>query len=531
MERLRNIPHSVFLVLLCCLVLAAKSSAQAPAGKAEHVVIIVFDGLRPDSVTEQDAPTLFHFAQRGTTFANHHSVFLSSTEVNGTAIATGMSPGRSGIVANDEYKPEIELLRPFNADSDWAAWTGDRLTHGQYLRAQTLTQSVQHAGRSSAVAGTKGVALLLDRASGEYHGGGARVTLYEGRTLPAAVMDLVRPDYGPMPPKANPKKTANAQADRWTTNVLIDKLWNKEVPALTMLWLSEPDYAQHGAGPGSKVGRAAVKSSDDNLTIVLKKLQDSGLGEKTDVLVVSDHGFSTISRAIDLADLLKKAGFRAGKEFDAKPAAGDVMVVGHGGSASIYVGGRDTTTIEQLVEFLQKSDFAGVIFTRHAIDGTFTLDQAGLDSPDAPDIVVSFRWSDEANAVGLPGMVISDSEKRAPGQGIHASLSRFDMHNTLIAAGPDFRAGFIDHLPSGNMDLAPTVLQILGIKSEATLDGRVLTEALSGGDPGSSSSQSSKLSAERKLGDTTWSQYLNVSKVENTAYYDDGNGATTPLTK
>src|SRR5258706_11686663 len=121
MERLRNIPHSVFLVLLCCLVLAAKSSAQAPAGKAEHVVIIVFDGLRPDSVTEQDAPTLFHFAQRGTTFANHHSVFLSSTEVNGTAIATGMSPGHSGIVANDEYKPEIELLRPFNADSDWAA--------------------------------------------------------------------------------------------------------------------------------------------------------------------------------------------------------------------------------------------------------------------------------------------------------------------------------------------------------------------------------------------------------------------------
>ncbi|MDB5320062.1 MAG: hypothetical protein JWN40_1693, partial [Phycisphaerales bacterium] len=173
----------------------------------------------------------------------------------------------------------------------------------------------------------------------------------------------------------------------------------------------------------------------------------------------------------------------------------------------------------------------GVIFTRQAMEGTFALAQAGLDSPDAPDIVISFRWSDEANVFGLPGMVTSDSEKRIPGQGIHASLSRFDMHNTLIAAGPDFRAGFVDRLPSGNMDLAPTVLQILGIKSEATLDGRVLTEALSGGDAGSISSQSSKLNAERKLGETTWSQYLNVSKVENTAYYDDGNGAATPLTK
>jgi hypothetical protein len=48
--------------------------------------------------------------------------------------------------------------------------------------------------------------------------------------------------------------------------------------------------------------------------------------------------------------------------------------------------------------------------------------------------------------------------------GNHASLSPYDMHNTLVAAGPDLRRGVLDTLPSGNTDLAPTVLWILGLR-------------------------------------------------------------------
>jgi arylsulfatase A-like enzyme len=32
------------------------------------------------------------------------------------------------------------------------------------------------------------------------------------------------------------------------------------------------------------------------------------------------------------------------------------------------------------------------------------------------------------------------------------------MHNTCIAAGPGFRRGATDDLPTGNVDIAPTVL-------------------------------------------------------------------------
>ena len=47
------------LCVLCPGALLADDPPPAPAaGKAEHVLIMVCDGLRPDSVTEQDMPTL-----------------------------------------------------------------------------------------------------------------------------------------------------------------------------------------------------------------------------------------------------------------------------------------------------------------------------------------------------------------------------------------------------------------------------------------------------------------------------------------
>src|SRR5438045_4495318 len=90
---------------------------------------------------------------------------------------------------------------------------------------------------------------------------------------------------------------------------------------------------------------------------------------------------------------------------------------------------------------------------------------------------MAFRWNDSKNQFGAPGMIDADWQRKA-GEGTHATLSRFDMHNTLIAAGPDFRRGQMDDLPTGNVDLAPTILRILGIKAAQEMDGRVLSEAM-----------------------------------------------------
>ena len=82
-------------------------------------------------------------------------------------------------------------------------------------------------------------------------------------------------------------------------------------------------------------------------------------------------------------------------------------------------------------------------------------------SNSVPDVLVAMRWSAEKSETGAPGLLVAEGGKK--GKGSHGSLSHFDMHNTLVAAGPDFKSGFIDELPSGNADLAPTILHLMDI--------------------------------------------------------------------
>jgi predicted AlkP superfamily pyrophosphatase or phosphodiesterase len=523
-----------------------RSSLADSAGRVEHVVVVVWDGLRPDSVNEQDTPTLFRLAAEGTTFANQHPVYLSSTEVNGTALATGCYPQNTGIVGNREYRSEIQKLDPFDTQSPDRVREGDQLTNGHYINRLTMAEILQRTGRWTVVAGTKPVALLLDRHA-RSDGVGISSVLFQGKTLPESLGAFVVGSRGPFPQQGDSTKNPNAGQDKWTTQALTEQLWANGVPALTMLWLSEPDYAQHGSGPNSEVARKALRSSDENLARVLQSLEDRKLRDKTDIFVVSDHGFSTISQPIDIVAELEKSNeanrlhksnkmeIAAFRSFPSAPIPGQVMVVGNGGTVCLYVVGHDKRTVQQIVEFLQESDFAGVIFCRFDIEGTFPLSAAEIDAPTAPDIVVSLRWSAQRSGTGMPGLEVSDIGKLTPdmkrgkaGQGMHASLSRFDMHNTLIAAGPSIRRGFLDTLPSGNADVAPTVLAVLGVASPAEMDGRVLEEALAGHDRYSCQLTAETLEATHHGQKLNWRQYLHVTRLGRQVYLDEGNGETLP---
>jgi arylsulfatase A-like enzyme len=242
------------------------------------------------------------------------------------------------------------------------------------------------------------------------------------------------------------------------------------------------------------------------------------------VFVVSDHGFSTIARSIDLRKILGDAGFSAKTECENEPKPGDIMLAGNGGSVLFYVIGDDKTLIRRLVEFLQQSDFAGVIFTKEPMEGTFDLAQVTIQNDHAPDVVMAFRWNDSKNQFGIPGMIDADWQ-RAPGKGTHATLSRFDMHNTLIAAGPDFHRGQMDDLPTGNVDLAPTILHILGIKPPEQVDGRILSEAMVNTTAQTLKPETKTIKASKESPPGTWRQSVKVSRVGSTSYLDEGNGA------
>jgi predicted AlkP superfamily pyrophosphatase or phosphodiesterase len=486
-----------------------------------HVVVIVWDGMRPDFVSEENTPGLWKLAHEGVIFRNHHAVYPSATMVNGTALVTGIYPGKSGIIANHEYRPGIERKRPIDVEIPAVVDKGDQLSGGKYISFPTIAELVQKAGGRTAIATTKTVGLLLDRHV-DHVGPKNGVTFFVGKALPPDALTPVVAALGPFP-------SAHLQQDVWTTKALTDFLWKDGVPAFSVIWLGEPDLTEHKSAPGAPAALAATKSADENLAAVLLTLDQKGGRETTDVFVVSDHGFSTIKRSVDLRKILRDAGFSAQTEFNDEPKRGDIMLVGNGGSVLFYVEGHDADVTRRLVEFLQQTDFAGVIFTREAMPGTFRLDQAKIDSKDAPDVVMAFRWNGEKNQFGVPGMIDADWQRGA-GKGTHATLSRFDMHNTMIAAGPDFRRGKVSDLPSGNVDLAPTILRILEITPPQQLDGRVLSEAMLNIDSASTElkPEAKTVEAMKDFSSGSWRQSLQISRVGSTIYLDEGNGAFVP---
>ena len=507
----------------------ATTAAHGAAGR--QIVVIVCDGMRPDFINAQDTPNFWSLARDGVFFANHHPVYPSATEVNGTAIATGAYPAHSTIVGNKEFRPGIDPEAPVATEKPAVIRRGDELSHGHYLAVGTLAEFLQAHGLRTAIAGAKQVALLADRASRPNDPASIPI-VFEGSALPPGLEPELAAVSGAFPPpgKSESGRENKLARDAWTTRALLQVLWKDGVPPFSQLWLAEPDSSQHNTGPGSNESLAALKSSDANLGLVLADLDRRGFRATTDVFVVSDHGFSTIRRAIDVAADFAAAGFKAARTAPGGLQTGQVLVVGNGGTVFFYVGGHDQELRRRVIGWAQTQDWAGVVFAREPVEGAFSLATIHLDSPEAPDVAVAFRWTAEKSGNGTPGLICCDSTVLGPGQGQHGSLSATDMHNTLIAAGPDFRAGVRDPVPTANTDLTPTILWLLGFKDEALhRDGRVLSEALAGDAPPLRSVELKHLTTRRDLGNgQAWEQYLNVSEVNGVQYFDEGNGGQVP---
>jgi arylsulfatase A-like enzyme len=188
---------------------------------------------------------------------------------------------------------------------------------------------------------------------------------------------------------------------------------------------------------------------------------------------VSDHGYSTVAHRVPIEDIVREAGFPPGH------AAGGVTVAANGGASLFYVRDSDPGVLEQLTEWLVAQPWTGALVAGRAEGPALGLlpgHLVGLAGPRAPDIILSFRWDSASTANGFAGS--ADSAEGAPGLGTHGSGSPQELPCTLIAAGPSFRQGVVSELPSGNVDILPTVLHLLEVPTDAALDGRPLLEGL-----------------------------------------------------
>lgn len=159
-----------------------------------------------------------------------------------------------------------------------------------------------------------------------------------------------------------------------------------------------------------------------------------------------------------------------------------IIVANNGGSVYFYLPSHNQKLAEKLLRFLQAHEQFGPVFTSHRygnLPGALSLATVKLHNPEgrSPDIIASMHFDDQAIINHLRGIEYNTA---GINRGMHGSFSHTDVHNTLLAIGPDFKKHFVDPLPSGNVDVPNTIAHLLGFKLKGT-DGRILLEALTDG--------------------------------------------------
>jgi arylsulfatase A-like enzyme len=443
----------------------------------------VVDGLRPDAITTEDTPTLFRLRAEGVDFTNGHAVFPTVTRVNAAALSTGTQPGTNGIVGNQMYVSAVDPRRAFDTGDYRNLSRLDRGTGGRLLLVPTLAERLQARGlRLAGVSsGSTGSAFLLNPKSPA--GVGVLVNGYfdPSRTVayPGAVSESILAKFGPAP-----AKTAGDRYDAavtWTQRVLREYVLPELRPAVVINWLTEPDHSQHDVGVGSPSAREALRHDDREIARVLATLDELGLATSTDVLVASDHGFSTNTAGVDVAGELVGAGLKASCD------AGDAVLASSGQAVAVYVDNHDAERVGQIARFVQSREWGGVVFTagrtpgdpRGTVEGTFALELIHVANGErGPDLLFTFPWTSRPNAFGVPGTDLANVGGGARlYAGDHGGMSPWNVRNTFLAWGVDFKKQTIVRAPAGNVDVAPTILALLGLEGHG-LDGRLLHEAL-----------------------------------------------------
>ncbi|MEP7304136.1 MAG: alkaline phosphatase family protein [Acidobacteriota bacterium] len=450
------------LMWLTALTVVATVSTRAQQSAAVTQLVIVVDGLRPDYVTPEVMPRLFGLGQRGVVFRAHHAVFPTVTRVNASSFVTGVYPEGHGLLGNTIYVPSANRTGGLDTGRRENLESVAR-TEGQLLSTPTLAEILRREGKTflAVSSGSTGSSFLLNPTVPP--GGAIIQTDY---TLPAALAARVLERLGPVPPHAIPNAAQNQRAIDAYLKIGLDELH----PDVTFMWINDPDETAHRRGIGSDLTRQALSLVDGGIGRIEDTLRARGLLDRTNILVTSDHGFSTHTGTLKLETLVEP--FAKSLPDGSK----DIVVA----ERAIHFRTPDPGRIAALVAALQRRPEVGAIFTKAirrgdaegAVPGTLSLDVARWNHARSGDILVSANWTDEANAAGIKGMTTQG------GVAGHGTSSPYDIHNTLIAAGPAFREHATSDAPTGNVDLAPTLLSLLGIRVPPTMTGRVMEEAM-----------------------------------------------------
>jgi arylsulfatase A-like enzyme len=415
--------------------------------------MVVLDGLRPDFVDEARTPQLVRFAAQAERLAAFRSAFPSATRIVSATFATGCHPARHTLQGNAVALMEDGVLVPHDVG-----------------RPEFLQHKRRITGHSLAVP------TMAERLAG--HGG----AILFNNVSPGAAFAHDPDGFGFVYHRAlslGPNRTAvtdplnvklDAAGDRAMTERFVAEVLHDRRPALSVLWLGEPDHIQHNVPLGSTEHLAVLREADRNASMVIDAVaQERDRGREILLIIASDHGHETVSGIIDVEAELVARGLKQG------PESTDVIAMANGTSSLIYLHPDAENRRDALEDYLRSQRWAGTVVAARDLGSVGQAPLHGLA------FAVSLHADDALNQHGIPGCSLAakprwDKPDRL-GCGQHGGLGRFEQSPVLLIDGPGFVAGETRHGPAHITDLAPTIMRHLQVPAPG-MDGSPLQAAL-----------------------------------------------------
>jgi hypothetical protein len=235
----------------------------------KRVLLVIIDALASrvvlPALSEGRLPTLAALADAGALNPDCSAMFPSITPAATATLLTGCYPRDHGIVGQQWYDAEQDMVAYFGADIEVILERGiggfieDFLVqmNNQRLQAETLYQTVEHAGQQAAClnylffrgdvphkVNTPLLLKLLPDVDASYQ-------LYGPSIL--RLGDFVAPDEQVAEVKLSESGPLNryGMKDKHTAQTLLQMAERRTLPAFTLAYFPDNDFASHSNGPGN----------------------------------------------------------------------------------------------------------------------------------------------------------------------------------------------------------------------------------------------------------------------------------------
>ncbi|MDQ8730020.1 alkaline phosphatase family protein [Bradyrhizobium sp. LHD-71] len=451
--------------------------AHGETSTADRVVVAVFDGLRPDMVTAELTPNILRLAARGTWFREARSVFPSLTRVATTSIATGAPPTFHGIVGNAFLHAAAIPECIFDTSRAELIYRAEAHHNGRLVGVDTFGDMLARVGRRLAVVhtGSAGSAHFINpRARDNGHWTFSMHGANSTQTPHAFAEALER--IGPLPEREMPRLGELRYAARLMTEHVLPVL----APDVALVWFNEPDTTFHYKGIGSPAAAAGLQEADKAFGAILDWVEAQPDAERIAVIAASDHGQISTGALHPLFDEARQAGFGIASSSDFADAA---FIATGGISGEIRLRNGDRKALSRLAAWLMEQPHVGHVFTparnevEGQVDGTLSLGLIGNGHERQPELMFILRSDLTADPFGLPGLGGMTPGDVPLGGGMHGGINPHELNTVLIlsAATAEPQRG-LSSAPAGIIDIAPTVLGLLGLPPAPSMQGRNLAQ-------------------------------------------------------